>query len=187
MGQILFLAVVFFWFGVEIFVHFFFNKENTKKHEEKRSKYIMTSLFLIGMFGGYILDLNAAKELLNPFNLIQYTGIIITLTGIFIRVNTIYKLGKSFSVNIGVHEEQKLLKSGLFKLIRHPAYFGIFLAFIGISISFYNPITTTFGIIFPFIGLMYRIDIEEKILIKYFGNEYKQYQKETKKLIPFII
>lgn len=187
MGQILFIIGVLFWFGVEIFVHFFFNKENTKKHEEKRSKYIMTSLFLFGMFGGYIFDFGAIERFLNSFNLIQYIGIIILLTGVFIRVNTIYRLGKSFSVNIGVHEEQKLIKSGLFKLIRHPAYFGIFLAFIGISISFYNPITTTFGIIFPFIGLMYRINIEEKILVKYFGNEYKEYQKETKKLIPFII
>jgi protein-S-isoprenylcysteine O-methyltransferase Ste14 len=106
---------------------------------------------------------------------------------VLIRVNTIIKLGNAFSVNIGVHEDQKLLKTGLFKYIRHPAYFGIFLTFVGISISFYNPVTTSFGIIFPFIGLMYRIYVEEKLLVKYFGDEYKQYQKETKKLIPFII
>lgn len=187
MGQILFIISVVLWFVVEIYVHFFFNKENTKKHEEKKSKYIMTFLFLFGMFGGYIIDLNAVERFLEPFNIIQYVGIIVILTGVLIRVNTIIKLGKAFSVNIGVHEDQKLLKTGLFSLIRHPAYFGIFLAFLGISISFYNPITTSFGIIFPFVGLMYRIHVEEKLLVKYFGNEYKQYQKETKKLIPFII
>jgi len=187
MGQIIFLISVLFWFGVEIFVHFFFNKENTKKHEEKRSKYIMTSLFLFGMFGGYVLDTQAIDRFFEPFNFIQYIGIIIILIGVFIRVNTIRMLGNAFSVNIGVHKEQKLLKTGLFSVIRHPAYFGIFLAFIGISISFYNPITTSFGIVFPFLGLMYRIKVEERLLVKYFGDEYKQYQKETKKLIPFII
>lgn len=187
MGQIIFLISVLLWFGVEIFVHFFFNKENTKKHEEKRSKYIMTALFLFGMFGGYILDNNAIGTFLEPFNIIQYIGIIVILIGVFIRVDTIRRLGDAFSVNIGVHKEQKLLKTGLFSFIRHPAYFGIFLAFVGISISFYNPVTTSFGIIFPFIGLMYRINVEEKLLVQFFGDEYKKYQKETKKLIPFII
>jgi protein-S-isoprenylcysteine O-methyltransferase Ste14 len=147
----------------------------------------MTLLFLFGMFGGYIIDKGAGEKFLEPFNIIRYLGIIVILIGVLIRVNTIIKLGNAFSVNIGVHEDQKLLKTGLFKYIRHPAYFGIFLTFVGISISFYNPVTTSFGIIFPFIGLMYRIYVEEKLLVKYFGDEYKQYQKETKKLIPFII
>jgi protein-S-isoprenylcysteine O-methyltransferase Ste14 len=31
-----------------------------------------------------------------------------------------------------------------------------------------------------------RIRIEEKMLIDAFGEEYKEYQKRTKKLIPFL-
>jgi len=33
---------------------------------------------------------------------------------------------------------------------------------------------------------LYRIKIEEKMLIKRFGEEYKEYIKKTKKLLPLI-
>jgi len=34
--------------------------------------------------------------------------------------------------------------------------------------------------------MLYRIKIEEKMLIEKFGDEYRQYMEKTKKLIPFI-
>jgi protein-S-isoprenylcysteine O-methyltransferase Ste14 len=34
--------------------------------------------------------------------------------------------------------------------------------------------------------VLYRIAIEERMLIKKFGDEYRDYAKRTKKLIPFL-
>jgi len=33
---------------------------------------------------------------------------------------------------------------------------------------------------------IYRIKIEEKMLIEKFGDEYREYMKKTKRLIPFV-
>jgi len=33
---------------------------------------------------------------------------------------------------------------------------------------------------------LYRIKIEESMLIKKFGDEYREYTEKTKKIIPFI-
>jgi protein-S-isoprenylcysteine O-methyltransferase Ste14 len=38
-------------------------------------------------------------------------------------------------------------------------------------------------VLFSFI---YRINVEEKMLLQLFGEEYKQYKRYTKKLIPFL-
>ena len=34
--------------------------------------------------------------------------------------------------------------------------------------------------------LLFRIETEEKMLIEEFGEEYREYQRNTKKLIPYI-
>jgi protein-S-isoprenylcysteine O-methyltransferase Ste14 len=36
------------------------------------------------------------------------------------------------------------------------------------------------------IFLLFRIEIEERMLISEFGLEYDEYKKETKKLLPYI-
>jgi protein-S-isoprenylcysteine O-methyltransferase Ste14 len=36
------------------------------------------------------------------------------------------------------------------------------------------------------IFFLFRIEIEEKMLIEAFGEEYKEYQRNTKKMIPYI-
>jgi len=35
-------------------------------------------------------------------------------------------------------------------------------------------------------GLIYRIRVEEQMLIDQFGDEYRTYMRKTKRLIPFI-
>lgn len=40
--------------------------------------------------------------------------------------------------------------------------------------------------ILTIIMLIVRVSIEEKMLLEQFGTEYEEYQKKTKKLIPFI-
>jgi len=34
--------------------------------------------------------------------------------------------------------------------------------------------------------LLFRIEMEEKMLIVVFGDEYKKYRRNTKKILPFI-
>jgi protein-S-isoprenylcysteine O-methyltransferase Ste14 len=33
---------------------------------------------------------------------------------------------------------------------------------------------------------LYRISVEEKMLVKELGDEYVQYQKRTRRLVPFV-
>ena len=84
-----------------------------------------------------------------------------------------------------INEHHQLLKEGPFKFVRHPLYTGIFLQVIGIgllSLSIYGSIFLAIGLAF----FIPRIQIEEKMLLEKFGDEYIEYQIATKKIIPFI-
>jgi protein-S-isoprenylcysteine O-methyltransferase Ste14 len=75
--------------------------------------------------------------------------------------------------------------SGPYRFVRHPFYLG--------EILFYLSIPMIFGSLYGFIAmlvlipmLLYRIRIEEKILVSKFGREYLEYAHRAKKLIPYI-
>jgi len=80
--------------------------------------------------------------------------------------------------------EKYLVTNGIFKYIRHPIYLsGIFLG-TGIIILFSKDIFIYLFIII-IITIIYKVESEEKYLLKRF-KDYKKYTKKSYKLIPYI-
>jgi len=82
------------------------------------------------------------------------------------------------------HKAKKVITSGMYSYIRHPQYFGGFLAHIGISLlisAFFSLIVTP--IIFLVIYVM--IKKEEKELIKEFRETYRTYKNKVPMFMPF--
>jgi len=80
----------------------------------------------------------------------------------------------------------ELIDQGIFKYIRHPLYssllfltWGIFLKNTTISLFFVAVSSSLF--------LFFTAIFDEKECIKYFGNQYAEYMKRTKRFIPFIL
>ena len=89
------------------------------------------------------------------------------------------------SSRLRVVEDQKLVTSGVYRYIRHPMYLGEFGKNIGVPL-FFNSMMGMVVMILANLFLLIRIEIEEEMLIKEFGEEYMEYRKRTKKLIPYL-
>lgn len=123
---------------------------------------------------------------MHPWNTYFYIGFILIITGLAIRISSIIILDKYFTSTITRVEDHKLVESGLYGIIRHPAYLGQLIIFLGISMALADWLSIV-GMMIPVLaGYLYRISSEEKFLLKQFGNEYSAYKKRTKKLIPYI-
>lgn len=79
-----------------------------------------------------------------------------------------------------------LVKKGVYKYIRHPQYTGLLLLSFGMMIEW---ITLPLLILYPImIGMYVRLaKKEEQDMLLEFGDEYKEYMKETKRFLPFIL
>jgi len=89
------------------------------------------------------------------------------------------------TAKLKIVKEHKLVKDGLYKHIRHPLYLGEILRNLGVVVIF----SSVYGILIVLLAstfLFFRMDIEEKMLISVFGEEYKKYKRNTKRLIPHI-
>ncbi|MDH2924893.1 protein-S-isoprenylcysteine O-methyltransferase Ste14 [Nicoletella semolina] len=95
-------------------------------------------------------------------------------------------LGYYFSHSIRVEKDHKLIKDRIFKYIRHPAYTGTLFILFGFSLMI-NIVFAIFIFILFFILALKRIEKEEDLLVRNFGNEYLEYRNYSWKLFPFII
>ena len=83
-------------------------------------------------------------------------------------------------------DNHEIVSQGLYKYIRHPGYLGNIMLFLGAGIAIGNAITFLLLLLLILTAYIYRIKVEEDMLIDIFGDEYKYYMKTTKKLLPFI-
>ena len=118
---------------------------------------------------------------------IYLVGIVFMFGGIVFRQWAISVLGRYFSVEIGVQKEQKVVDSGPYSLIRHPSYTGALIFYVGMGLSMQSWAAALVAVIVFGAVYGYRIFVEEKVLINELGNNYVEYKKRTKRIIPFII
>jgi len=126
------------------------------------------------------------------FQVFVVAGLFLLLTGGIIRMKARLELKKKarFGSLVGtgqlqIVKEHQLVKDGLYKHIRHPLYLGEILRNLGFVVIF-SSVYGTLTVLLASIFLLFRIEIEEKMLIVVFGEEYKEYKRNTKKIIPYI-
>jgi protein-S-isoprenylcysteine O-methyltransferase Ste14 len=135
---------------------------------------------LVGMVLGFI----GIGRMHGATNVVGSLGLLLLLAGITIRWVAIRTLGKYFTGLIVIKTDHRLIQSGLYKYVRHPAYTGALLAHLGLGLSFANWFTLVFSSVPVFIAALYRMHIEEDALADAFGSEYLNYAKTSKRLIP---
>lgn len=116
-----------------------------------------------------------------------FPGIFLIILGIVIRQWSVAVLGSFFSLDVGTQKGQKIVKKGPYKLVGHPSYTGILLIVLGIGLTLQSWAGFIIIILGFGIGFGYRIQVEEKLLVSKLGDDYINYMKNTKRLIPYII
>jgi protein-S-isoprenylcysteine O-methyltransferase Ste14 len=84
-----------------------------------------------------------------------------------------------------VREKPEVIRKGVFSIVRHPVYLGEILLYMGLiffSLSIASIVIWFLAVIF----LYYISRYEEKILLDYFGVEYRDYMNEVPMWIPKI-
>jgi protein-S-isoprenylcysteine O-methyltransferase len=116
----------------------------------------------------------------------EYGSAAILAAGMALRWLSVYYLGKEFSANVAIIEGHRLVTSGPYRYIRHPAYTGLLLVFLGLGI-YSNSIVGILTLSLPvFWAICNRIRVEESAMKAFFGVEYTMYREQTRKLIPYV-
>jgi protein-S-isoprenylcysteine O-methyltransferase Ste14 len=115
---------------------------------------------------------------------IHFLGLIIFLFGICFRLWAIITLEHYYSHIVREVDDHKIIDSGPYKYIRHPAYAGMIVAHFGIVLYFFNLVTLLIFFLALIPAIILRIFVEEKTLFRIEG--YLNYAENRKRLIPLI-
>ncbi|KAG8953723.1 hypothetical protein FRC04_001927 [Tulasnella sp. 424] len=121
-----------------------------------------------------------------PF--VSQVGIIVTLVSHALRSGAMIHAATSFSHAVMFKKEEThvLVTDGIYAWLRHPSYTGFFYWGLGTQLTLQNPISFVGYFVVMWNFFHQRIPIEERQLVKFFGDDYINYRKRVGTLIPFI-
>ena len=152
---------------------------------DKGSIWFLLILIAIGYFLAFRIGMTRVGRIYH-WNIFFAIGAILSIVGLIIRITSISTLKQHFTYTVTEIENHELIETGLYKIIRHPGYLGQVLIFLGAATSLSNWLSIILMMIPVLCGYFYRIRVEEQFMIRQMGQKYLDYQKRTKRLIPYI-
>jgi protein-S-isoprenylcysteine O-methyltransferase Ste14 len=141
----------------------------------------------VGLFGVHWLTIYEFSQSTAHSNLMLFSTLAITsiVAAIILSQIAIRTLGKFFD-RLTIKTDHQLVKDGIYSVVRHPIYSSYLLLFIGFCTMLQSLSGLGLLAVISIIWFGSRIQIEEQMLIDQFGDEYRNYQQQTKRLIPFV-
>jgi len=178
--------IILVWVFSEIVLAKFKRASSTAGNHDKSSLLILWTTICASILIGKSFNNYYVLSICTSVTLVELSGIIFICVGLLIRWLAILILKKSFTVNITVSEDQTIVQSGIYKYIRHPAYLGSLLSFLGLGVETNNWLTLIIIFIPILTAFLNRISIEERVLNQVLGDSYINYSSQSWKLIPKI-
>ena len=156
---------------------------NAKEKENEQKEVILYSGLMF--FSGFII-----AGLNYKYNWIEVPNIVVIISSIlfiiaYILYAEVLRENTYLSRTIEVQENQKVVDTGMYGIVRHPMYAVTILLFLTMPLILGSIISFIIFLIYPFI-IGKRIKNEEEVLEKDLKG-YTEYKKKVKyKLIPFI-
>jgi len=145
---------------------------------------LCTSLGVLSVFWIGLTCRTAADPRLDP---LQLLGAFFFVLGIVLRRTAIRDLGPFFVTAIVVRKEQPLARSGIYRIVRHPSETGLLAIVFGASLllaSIFGSIVCCL-IILPM--SVWRMRREDRCLEQAFGEQFRDYTRQVKSILPFVL
>lgn len=154
-----------------------------KEERSDRSFWLVQPGFILAVFGAPLEYLYLPQVFPHPAWL-PAVGLALVFLSIALLVWARQAIRGQFSGHLQIQPEHCLIQDGPYHFVRHPGYLGYLLMALGIAAGYASLIAfcTTLFLLLP--GLVYRIGVEEKLLIDAFGDDYRQYATRTRRLVP---
>ncbi|HOD15766.1 MAG TPA: isoprenylcysteine carboxylmethyltransferase family protein [Spirochaetota bacterium] len=124
-----------------------------------------------------------------PFSVplwVSVAALALTGLGVALRAAAFAGLGRYFTYDVRLGKGQKLVTSGVYSVIRHPAYLAICLLGSLPGLAAGSAAGFALMTLFTVPQTLYRLSLEENMLAARFGAEFGRYREKTWRLVPFL-
>jgi protein-S-isoprenylcysteine O-methyltransferase Ste14 len=180
------------WLGLVLFVSELLlaltrrSRSGTGTKQDRSTLGMIWLVIAVSVTAGVVVALNFPGAALPHGQIFARMGVVLFVAGLILRWWAIITLGRFFTVDVTIEKDHELVERGPFRMVRHPSYTGVLLAFVGVGLSYQNW-AALLVILLP-IGAAFirRMNVEEEALSRALGRRYTEYMKRTKRLVPFV-
>jgi protein-S-isoprenylcysteine O-methyltransferase Ste14 len=162
------------------------SRSKTGTKQDRSTLGMIWLVIAVSVTTGIFVAQNFQAAALSHGRIFAIAGVVLFIAGLILRWWAIITLGRFFTVDVTIEKDHKLVERGPFRVVRHPSYTGVLLAFVGFALSLRN--WAALPVIFLPIAAAFirRMNVEEEALSRALGACYAEYMKHTKRLMPFI-
>ena len=154
--------------------------------EDRSNRWVIAALGVLGVLGAYLPAYTDRIDFLTfGGEGVRWLGVLLYVAGGVLRLAPVFVLGRRFSGLVAIQPEHRLVTSGLYGIIRHPSYLGLFVLSLGWALAFRSGVGVILAVL-SLVVVLARIDAEERLLSETFGAEYDAYRARTWRLIPYV-
>jgi protein-S-isoprenylcysteine O-methyltransferase Ste14 len=117
---------------------------------------------------------------------LRWVGLALVVLGIAFALWAIAALGRHYDLELEVHQGHELVRSGPYRLVRHPVYTGLGLHFAGACLATGNLLLIAGTLLVTYPALYLRAKTEERLLRERFGAAYEEYARQVGMLVPLL-
>ncbi|HEY2396647.1 MAG TPA: isoprenylcysteine carboxylmethyltransferase family protein [Rudaea sp.] len=131
--------------------------------------------------GGFL-----GQRIFTPGAATYLAAVLLVASGLGFAVWARVCLGRNWSGVVTLKQDHELVRSGPYRLVRHPIYTGLLLAFIGSALA-RDEWRGVVAVAIAWFALWRKLQIEERWMIEQFGDAYTRYRAEVPALVtnPF--
>jgi protein-S-isoprenylcysteine O-methyltransferase len=181
------LGVIWTVFGLFWLLPAVFSKR-TIRTQTSRSRYLQLALLVAAYVSMAVPDLGWGllnQPLVPAGRTTTAVGYSLLLAGMLFAGWARIFLGGNWSSNVTLKEDHTLVRSGPYRIVRHPIYTGLLVALLGTAIAL-GPLRCFLGVVVAGVAWKIKSISEERFMEQQFGDQYTRYQMQVKALVPYI-
>jgi protein-S-isoprenylcysteine O-methyltransferase len=117
---------------------------------------------------------------------VAWTGVGLGALGFALRTWSMRVLGRFYTRTLLTTGDQHVVRTGPYRLVRHPGYLGSILVWIGAAACSANLVSLMAVTAILAVAYAHRIRTEERLLVATLGEPYVAYRRESWRLLPFL-
>ena len=154
--------------------------------EDRSNRWVVAAFGVLGILDAYLPAYTDRIDFLTfGGEGMRWLGVLLYTVGGVLRLAPVFVLGRRFSGLVAIQPEHRLVTRGLYGIIRHPSYLGLFVLMLGWGLAFRSGVGVVIAVL-SLLVLLARIEAEERLLSETFGAEYAAYRARTSRLIPCV-
>jgi protein-S-isoprenylcysteine O-methyltransferase Ste14 len=147
-----------------------------------RMAYVILSI--AGLFAVLMLNAVASQSyLFSNAGFARYASLVLTAAGVIVIRMAFKEYDMRGFLGFRPDDSESFKRTGILQYVRHPIYLGTILIVLGFFL--FSPSTATLlSCLCIFVYLVAGIVLEERKLVRKYGDQYREYQKEVPAVFP---